>query len=352
MTEVRHSRQQTGGRHVLNDIHQSIPEVSDVAAEELSDELLASESPLVLRGLASNWPAVQHGLESADAIIDYLQTFDSGNVVTALYAPPEAAGRIFYNDDLTAFNFEYRRMALADAVKQVRAHLDEPSPASLYIGSTNVDHWLPGFRAQNDLPVQHLDPLASIWIGNQSRVSAHYDFPANIACVVAGQRRVILFPPEQLPNLYIGPLEFTPAGQPISLVDFHAPDYERFPKFRDAVESAQMAVLEPGDAIIVPSMWWHHMEALSDFNILVNYWWRSSPAYMGPPLSALQHAMLGLRDLPEAQREQWRQLFDYYVFNPQAANFEHIPEAARGVLNPIDESTARQIRKMLRDKLL
>ena len=27
-------------------------------------------------------------------------------------------------------------------------------------------------------------------------------------------------------------------------------------------------------------------------------------------------------------------------------------EAARGVLNPVDESTARQIRKMLRDKLL
>ncbi len=176
--------------------------------------------------------------------------------------------------------------------------------------------------------------------------------PSNIACVVAGHRRVILFPPEQLPNLYVGPLDFTPAGQPISLVDLSAPDYERFPKFREAVKTAQMSVLEPGDAIIVPSMWWHHMEALDAFNVLVNYWWRSSPSYMGPPLSALQHAMLGLRDLPEAQRKQWRELFDFYVFNPEPDNFEHIPEAARGVLNPIDEHTARQIRKMLRDKLL
>ena len=340
------------GQHVLHDIGQTIAEVTGVTAADLDDGLLASDRPLVLRGLAADWPAVRHALESADSIIDYLLGFDSNNVVTALYAPPEAGGRIFYNEDMTGFNFEYRRMALKDAVRQVRSHVDLPSPPSLYIGSTNIDHWLPGFRERNDLPVRHLEPLASIWIGNQSRVSAHYDFPSNIACVVAGQRRVILFPPEQLSNLYVGPLDFTPAGQPISLVDFHAPDYARFPRFREAVATAQMSVLEPGDAIIVPSMWWHHMEALDAFNVLVNYWWRSSPSYMGPPLSVLQHAILGLRDLPEAQRKQWQALFDYYVFDPAPENFEHIPQAARGVLNPIDEATARQIRKMLRDKLL
>jgi hypothetical protein len=339
-------------RHVLNEIDRAIDERHDVTAADLDDELLASDRPLVLRGLASDWPAVKHGLESADSIIEYLQAFDSGNVVTALFAPPEAGGRIFYNEDMTAFNFEYRRMALKEAMKQVRSNVDLTPAPSLYIGSTNVDHWLPGFREENDLPIEHLAPLASIWIGNRSRVSAHYDFPANIACVVAGQRRVILFPPQQLRNLYIGPLDFTPAGQPISLVDFHAPDYERFPRFREAVASARMSVLEPGDAIVVPSMWWHHMEALHDFNVLVNYWWRSSPSYMGPPLSVLQHAMLGIRDLPEPQRKQWQELFDFYVFNAVPENFEHIPQAARGVLNPVDEETARQMRKMLRDKML
>ena len=325
------------GQHVLNEISQTIAETHDITVADLSDDLLTSDQPMVIRGLASHWPAVKHGVESTDQVIDYLRGFDSGNAVTALYASPEAAGRIFYNEDMTAFNFEYRRMALKEAVQQARSHVDLPSPPSLYVGSTNVDHWLPGFREENDLPIQHLGPLVSIWIGNQSRVSA---------------RRVILFPPEQLPNLYVGPLDFTPAGQPISLVDFDAPDYERFPKFREAIKTAQMSVLEPGDALIVPSMWWHHMEALDAFNVLVNYWWRNSPSYMGPPLSVLQHAMLGLRDLPEAQRKQWQELFDYYVFNPDPDNFKHIPEAARGVLNPIDEQTARQIRKMLRDKLL
>jgi hypothetical protein len=339
-------------QHVLNEIHQAIEEIRGVTAADLTDDLLLSDRPLVLRGLVADWPAVRAGLASADRLVDYLLQFDSGNVVTALHAPPEAAGRMFYNEDMTAFNFEYHRMALAAAVRQVRSHAELDSPPSLYVGSTNLDHWLPGFREQNDLPVRHLEPLASIWIGNRSRVSAHYDFPSNVACVVAGQRRFILFPPEQLANLYVGPLDFTPAGQPISLLDFHAPDYERFPKFREAVKTAQMSLLEPGDAIIVPSMWWHHVEALNAFNVLVNFWWRSSPSYMGPPLSVLQHALLGLRDLPAAQRRQWRELFDFYVFNPEPGNFEHIPEAARGVLNPMDEPNARQIRKMLRDKLL
>jgi hypothetical protein len=339
-------------QHVLNDITQSIAETRDISVADLSDDVLASDQPLVVRGIAADWPAVRHGRESADALIDYVREFDSNNLVTTLFAPPEAGGRLFYNEDMTGFNFEYRRMALKEAMEQVRSHINLPEPPSLYIGSTNVDHWLPGFREENDFPIRHLEPLVSIWMGNQSRVAAHYDFPANIACVVAGRRRVILFPPEQLPNLYVGPLDFTPAGQPISLVDFCAPDYERFPKFREAVETAQVSVLEPGDAIIVPSMWWHHMEALDNFNTLVNYWWRSSPSYMGPPLSVLQHAILGLRDLPEAQRKQWRELFDFYVFNPDPDNFEHIPEVARGVLKPIDEQTARNIRKMLRDKLL
>ncbi len=138
-------------QHVLNDIKKAIAERNDVTAAELDDELLASEQPLVLRSLVSNWPAVEKSKASADAAIEYLQAFDSGHAVTALYAPAEARGRIFYNEDTTAFNFEYQRMALADAVSKVRSHLDESSSPSLYIGSTNIDHWLPGFRDENDL---------------------------------------------------------------------------------------------------------------------------------------------------------------------------------------------------------
>src|SRR5206468_367295 len=83
------------------------------------------------------------------------------------------------------------------------------------------------------------------------------------------ERRFTLFPPEQLQNLYVGPLDFNPAGQAISLVDHAAPDLERFPRYAEALQHAQVAELEAGDAIFIPSMWWHAVEALAPFNALV-----------------------------------------------------------------------------------
>jgi quercetin dioxygenase-like cupin family protein len=36
---------------------------------------------------------------------------------------------------------------------------------------------------------------------------------------------------------------------------------------------AMEAELSPGDAIFIPMGWFHHVEALERFNVLVNYWW-------------------------------------------------------------------------------
>ena len=97
-------------------------------------------------------------------------------------------------------------------------------------------------------------------------------------------------------------------------------------------------------------MWWHHVEALDSFNVLVNYWWRNSPSFMGAPLNALQHAMLR-RDLPPEQRVIWQNIFKHYVFEPKEENFVHIPEGVRGVLNSLSEESAQQIRTLLLNRL-
>ena len=44
----------------MNEISQAIAERTDVTVADLSDELLETDEPLVLRGLASGWPAAQH----------------------------------------------------------------------------------------------------------------------------------------------------------------------------------------------------------------------------------------------------------------------------------------------------
>jgi hypothetical protein len=61
--------------------------------------------------------------------------------------------------------------------------------------------------------------------------------------------------------------------------------------------------------MFIPSMWWHHIEALAPFNVLINYWWRQSPDYMDTPTNALMAAFLTMRDLPKEQRKAWQEIF-------------------------------------------
>ncbi len=219
------------------------------------------------------------------------------------------------------------------------------------MGSTTIDTCLPGLRADNDLGFGGYSPLASIWIGNRARISAHHDLPDNLACVAVGHRRFTLFPPDEVANLYIGPMDFTPAGQPISLVDFAQPDFARFPKFADALRRAQVAELGPGDAIFIPSLWWHHIESLDPLNTLVNYWWRQSPSYMDTPVNALLHAIMTVRDLPAEQRKACEALFQHYVFDASEETAAHIPANARKVLAPMTEESVRELRAYLLRRL-
>ncbi len=319
--------------------------------DTVADTVLSRSEPLVLRGLVDDWPAVQAARRSPREAADYLRQFYTGDKVTAFFGAPEIKGKVGYNEDLTGFNFERVTVTLDEVLDRVFEHFDDTDPPTYYMGSTLLNRWFPGFRDQNDLVLGDVEPLVSAWIGNRSRVSAHFDAADNIACCVAGRRQFTVFPPEQLDNLYIGPWDVTPAGQAISLVDFREPDFDRFPKFREALESAYIVTLEPGDALYLPSMWWHHVEGLDGLNVLVNYWWLITPRFLGAPLSVLKHALLTLRDLPPRQRRAWQHIFDYYVFDPQEENTAHIPEHSRGILESMDDATARRLRADLLNQL-
>lgn len=328
-----------------------IRELSGLTPADLTDELLTSTRPVVLRGLASGWPMVRMARESQQAASSYLRRFYRGEAVVAYLGDPDMEGRFFYNEDLSGFNFAAIQARLDQVLEELEDHKDDIRPPSVYVGSTMLDRYLPGFRLENDLDLGARVAVASIWIGNRSRIAAHYDLPDNIAVVAAGCRRFTLFPPEQLANLYIGPLDFTPAGQPISLVDFARPDLTRYPRFAQALRHAQAAELAAGDAVFIPSMWWHHIEALAPFNTLVNYWWRQSPPFMDAPTSALMHALLTVRDLPREQRRAWQELFRHYVFESEGGESAHIPPAARRVLAPIDDNAARVLRAQILNRL-
>lgn len=321
-----------------------------LTAERLPESLLSADRPQVLRGVAADWPAVQAARRSSQAIADYLQGFWRDATVGFWLAPPEVGGRYFYTDEsLSRLNFERRLVPLPTLLAELLRLQGEAQPPGLYMGSTTVDTTLPGFLAANRLGLGERDALLSIWLGNRGLAAAHYDVPDNLAIVVAGHRRFTLFPPDQVGNLYAGPLEPTPAGQVVSLVDWRAPDLQRYPRAAAALEAASVAELGPGDAIFIPSLWWHQVEALEDFNLLVNAWWRPVPAYVDTPAAALQLALLTLRGLPAAQRRAWQQLFNHHVFD--AAEAEHLPPPVRGLLGPLDENLTRQARAQLLRRL-
>lgn len=318
--------------------------------------LVEAGEPVVLKGVARDWPAVQAGLQSASAAIDFFKQFDAGRPVTAYRAGPETGGRFFYDETVTAPNYEAGTVPFSAFLDSIRDHLDDGSSPHFYIGSTDTELYLPGLRAKNDLALN--DPmfdaggmLVSVWIGNRTTAAAHYDMSNNLACCLVGQRRFTLFPPEQVHNLYPGPLEPTPGGQVVSMVDFRDPDFDAFPRFKEALDAAQVAELEPGDVLYFPALWWHQVEALSPFNAMMNYWWNDVPAFMDNPMDTLLHGILSLRDRPAAEKEGWRTLFDYYVFGPADKAGAHLPEAARGALGDLDDLTARRLRAQLLRRL-
>jgi hypothetical protein len=327
----------------------AVKHVREVAAVDgrLPDEMLRATRPYVVRGLAAGWPLVRAGRESAAGAEAYVRGFYRDATVNAMLGPPQIGGRFFYNDDITGFNFHNVRARLDQVLDELAAHRTRPDPGAIYVGSTSIDGALPGLRAENDVDLGGRDALASIWIGNRTVVATHYDLPDNLAVVAVGERRFTLFPPDQLKNLYVGPLDFNPAGQAISLVDVRNPDLERFPRYAEAMAHAEVAEMGPGDALFIPSMWWHHVEALSAFNVLVNYWWRQSPDYMDTPTNALMLAILTMRELPPEQRRAWQEIFRHYIFEPDAEHLAHLPANARYALAPLDDDGARVLRGQL-----
>lgn len=333
------------------EIKKRVNEIYCEDISQLSSFLQEQKYPIVIRGLVKQWPIVKASESSEASVEQYLRQLYHGVPISTYEGPPSIGHRYFYDESLTSKNFTHIQTSLDKLLDNINACKNNSDASSFYMGSTTADYCLPNFTVENPLPMGDLDPLISLWIGNQTRVAAHYDVPDNIACVAAGKRRFIVFPPEQLPNLYIGPIDHTPAGQSISLVDFHQPDFDKFPRFKDAIAEAQMAELAAGDAIFIPSMWWHHVEGLSSLNVLVNYWWRETPKYLGQPMDALHHALLTIRDLPIEQRKAWQGLFEHYIFNYDENKVAHIPEAARGILNPLEELNARKLRSLLMNNL-
>lgn len=314
---------------------------------------VARGKPLVIRGLVRDWPIVKLSLQSDTAFAKRLAQLDNGTDVTTLMLAPEADGIIGYTPDFGDFNYQHFKVPLTQGLQRLASYSQREHAPGLVIQSVPVRDCIPGLLADHRLSC--LDPAIEprMWIGNRAVTPTHFDSQQNIACVVCGTRRFTLFPPDQLPNLYVGPLDWAPTGAAISMARLDRPDDPRYPRLKTALATAQAADLDEGDAIYIPPLWWHHVESLEQLNALVNYWWNpvDVPGYVsGHGRAALFHCLLAFRALPVDQRAAWRNIFDYYVFG-EADPAAHIPESRRGVLGPPTDETIEQLRDQARKNL-
>jgi tRNA wybutosine-synthesizing protein 5 len=130
----------------------------------------------------------------------------------------------------------------------------------------------------------------------------------NILIQVVGRKRVILFPPSDVPCLYL-------TGDKSRVMDLDAPDTETFPNFSQATRWETL--LEPGDVLYIPALWFHNVTTL-DFGVAVNVFWRhleaefydskdtygnKDPPQVQRSLQMVERAAKALSGLPEEHRQ-------------------------------------------------
>lgn len=329
---------------------QAMKAMHGVSRERFERELVPAYQPVVLRGLVGHWPLVAQGLAGLEPCLHYLTGFDSGALVDAVLARPEPVRAFTYKPGLEGFNFLHDKRSLPALFEQLWRYSHFAEPPALAVQSTLVSAALPGLAQANACPLLDAAVAPRIWIGNRATVPAHFDDSHNLACVAAGRRRFTLLPPQCAPLLYLGPPDHAPTPAPMSVVpDLCTADPARFPLLGQALQQAQVAELEPGDALYIPPLWFHQVEALApDLNILMNYWWRPDAAPQRKDdlhLAALRLAMLAFRHLPDAEREGWRALLGHYVFGARGEGLAHLPEAQRHLLGDVDAALDAAMRQ-------
>jgi hypothetical protein len=234
------------------------------------------QSPVVLRSYGWNFPALEkwkdleYLLERVgDDVLCDVEVGASYNQGERLTLPFSA-----YIQYLCLWKEEYDSSSLDDQ------NSDGPPPEHLLYLAQNDMQLFPGL--QEDIQQQNLSDILShcgegklyssmLWLGPRGCVSPlHYDPLDNILVQMVGRKRVTLLSRDtERSHLYCG--EKYGQQYNTSAVNVESPNYDRHPVFANV--HMQTTTLKPGDAIFIPSKWWHHVTSL-DLSSSVNYWWR------------------------------------------------------------------------------
>lgn len=111
------------------------------------------------------------------------------------------------------------------------------------------------------------DTVENLWFGRRrGAVGLHWDGRLGYVIQLDGTKAVTVLHPDERQWLYPEPYW----DGPNSRVSPHATDLDQFPRARHAESST--TVIAPGDVLVLPAGWWHHLTPVTAHATSVNVW--------------------------------------------------------------------------------
>jgi tRNA wybutosine-synthesizing protein 4 len=153
---------------------------------------------------------------------------------------------------------------MLDRMEQPNAHLyfrslgenarKDPSNMSESFPNLASKFLVPDFAKDLVVPGATVHSSCLRFSSDDIQMWTHYDINDNILVGLRGRKRLALFHPEEIRHLYAD-------GTASAVLDVENPDLSKFPLFAKAV--VWEGVLEEGDVLFIPAMWWHNVRTLS-----------------------------------------------------------------------------------------
>ncbi|SEO17680.1 Cupin-like domain-containing protein [Nitrosospira multiformis] len=145
--------------------------------------------------------------------------------------------------------------------------------STYYMQAQQIPEIAAGIPEMSKLHCEGINSPMLFWLGNSGQqTSLHNDRFRNFIAVFLGVKRVYLFPPEALSNLYIAPLDRCFQGALTSLVNPISPDNRKFPLFQMIAKQMRVVDVHEGEILYIPPLWWHLVSANGGLNLSANIW--------------------------------------------------------------------------------
>lgn len=223
--------------------------VDSISADDFKMKYYYAMKPLVIKGLAKQWPAYNKwNWDYFKQIVGDKEVGIYNNIKSDAYTPINKA------DDYTTFGNYVDMISKGPAGWRIFLFNIFDHAPQLTNDFTWPDHLMKGFVKKYPM----------LFVGGQTSIT-HMHFDIDLSHILhtqfVGKKKVLLFPFEEQHKLYRKPFEV------LSLADFShyhekngTPDYEKFPALKNA--KGYEVTLDHGDTLFMPGGYWHHMEYL------------------------------------------------------------------------------------------